>query len=43
MTKIINIFLRDKDSLLNRDFIFELKIKKMYFYFVNASFNFVNV
>ena len=43
MMKIINIFLYDKDFLLDRDFIFELKIKEMYFYFVNASFNFVNV
>ena len=43
MMKIVNIFLRDKDSLLDRDFIFELKIKKIYFYFVNASFDFVNV
>ena len=41
--KIINIFLRDKDSLLDRDFIFELKIKEVYFHFVNANFNFINV
>ena len=42
-TKIVNISLRDKDSFLDRNFIFKLKIKKIYFYFVNANFDFVNV
>ena len=41
--KIVNIFLRDKDSFFDRDFIFESKMKKMYFYFVNVNFDFINV
>ena len=43
ITKIVNISLRGKGLFFNRDFIFESKMKKIYFYFVNASFNFVNV
>ena len=41
--KIVNIFLRDKDPLFDRDFIFESKMKKVYSHFVNISFNFINV
>ena len=43
ITKIVNIFLRDKNSLFDQDFIFESKMKKMYFHFVNVNFNFINV
>ena len=41
--RIVSIFLRDKDSLFDRDFIFKSKMKKMYSHFMNVSFNFVNV
>ena len=43
MTKIVNIFLRDKGFFFDRDFIFKSKMKRVYFHFVNASFDFVNI
>ena len=39
----MNIFLRDKDSFFDRDFIFKSKMKKVYSHFVNVSFNFINI
>ena len=39
----MSIFLRDKDSLFDRNFIFKSKMKKMYSHFMNASFDFINV
>ena len=41
--KIVGISLRDKGSFFDRDFIFESKMKKVYFHFVNANFDFINV
>ena len=41
--KIVSISLRDKGFFFDRDFIFKSKMKKVYSYFVNASFDFVNV
>ena len=35
--------MKKKKSLLNRDFLFELKIKDVYFHFINIKFNFVNI
>ena len=39
----IIIFLKEKKSLLNRDFLFESQMKSVYFHFINAEFNFINV
>ena len=35
------MFLRDKKLLLNRDFLFELLINKVYIYLINTNFNFI--
>ena len=35
--------MKEKESLSNRDFLFESQIKGVYFHFVNVEFNFVNV
>ena len=35
--------LRDKKLLLNRDFLFELLINKVYTYLINTNFNFIIV
>ena len=43
MIEIISVSLRDKNSLFDRDFIFKLKMKKMYIYYENANFDFINV
>ena len=43
MIKIVSIFLRDKNSFFDRDFIFKSKMKRIYFHFVNANFDFINI
>ena len=43
LIKTIIIFLKEKKSLLDRDFLFESQIKDVYFHFINVEFNFVNV
>ena len=41
--EIVKVFLRDKKLLLNRDFLFELLINKVYTYLININFNFIIV
>ena len=43
LIEIIIVFLKEKKPLLNRDFLFEPQIKSVYFHFINAGFNFINV
>ena len=40
-TKIVKIFLRNKKLLLDRNFLFELLINKIYIYLINTNFNFI--
>ena len=35
--------MKEKRSLLNRDFLFEPQMKNVYFHFVNVEFNFVKM
>ena len=35
--------MKEKESLLDRDFLFEPQMKSVYSHFVNAGFNFVNI
>ena len=35
--------MKEKKSLSNRNFLFESKIRNIYFYFINIEFNFINV
>ena len=39
--KIVKVFLYNKKLLLNRDFLFELLINKIYTYLINTNFNFI--
>ena len=39
--EIVKVFLRDKKLLLNRNFLFELLINKVYTYLININFNFI--
>ena len=39
--KFIITLLRDNYSLFNRDFLFKLKMNKVYIYFINFNFNIV--
>ena len=39
----ITVSLKGKRSLSNHDFLFESKMKNIYFHFVDIKFNFVNV
>ena len=41
--EIVEVFLRDKKSLLNYNFLFELLINKVYTYLINTNFNFIIV
>ena len=41
--KTIIVSLKEKRSLLNRDFLFESQMKNVYSHFVNAKFNFINI
>ena len=40
-TRIVKVSLRDKKLLLNRNFLFELLINKIYTYLINTNFNFI--
>ena len=39
--EIVKVFLRDKKLLLDRNFLFELLINKIYTYLINTNFNFI--
>jgi len=40
---LIFVILKEKKDLLKRDFLFELTILKIYTYFVNFEFEFINI
>ena len=39
--EIVEVFLRDKKLLLNRNFLFKLSINEVYIYLINTNFNFI--
>ena len=43
LIKTIIVFLKEKKSLSNRDFLFESQMKNVCSHFINVEFNFVNV
>jgi len=42
-TNLIFVILKEKENLLKKIFLFELTISKIYIYFVNFEFEFINI
>jgi len=42
-TNLIFVILKEKENLLKRNFLFKLTILKIYVYFVNFKFEFINI